>query len=65
MYFDNLTLAGILMVVPYALLPLLFGSELLRFSEDQESSDGARPEPAAAVRSASRTAGCAPTQPCQ
>ena len=35
MYFDNLTIAGILMVAPYALLPLLFGREMLRIADDQ------------------------------
>lgn len=42
MYFDNLTIAGILMVAPYALLPLLFGRELVRVADDQPES----PQPA-------------------
>lgn len=34
MVFDTLTIIGLLMVVPYTLLPLLFGRELTRVVED-------------------------------
>jgi hypothetical protein len=39
MYVDNLTIAGILVVSFYALLPLLFGREFLRV-EDEEADAG-------------------------
>ncbi|WP_295883925.1 hypothetical protein [uncultured Thiohalocapsa sp.] len=34
MYFDNLTIAGMLVAGAYALLPVLFGRELWRVRED-------------------------------
>jgi hypothetical protein len=37
MYFDNLTMAGIVAVSLYAFLPLLFGRETLRVAEAAES----------------------------
>jgi hypothetical protein len=37
MYIDNLTIAGILVVIPFALLPLLFGREILRVEEDDDA----------------------------
>jgi predicted histidine transporter YuiF (NhaC family) len=38
MFFDNLSMAGLLVVMPYALLPLLFGREFLRVMEDGADS---------------------------
>jgi hypothetical protein len=49
MYFDNLTLAGIAVVAVYALLPFVFGREMLRVEEDGDGPkavagpDGQRP----------------------
>jgi hypothetical protein len=37
MFFDNLTIAGLVAVSFYALLPLLFGKEILRVEEDAET----------------------------
>lgn len=38
MYFDNLTIAGIVAVSLYALLPVLFGKEILRVEDDTAES---------------------------
>jgi hypothetical protein len=35
MYIDNLTIAGVLIVSAYALLPLLFGREFFRVEDDE------------------------------
>ena len=54
MYFDNLTIAGILVVSLYGLLPLLFGGEILRVNEhDAKTRSSRRTRPA---RSASDAA---------
>ena len=59
MYFDNLTIAGILVVALYGLLPLLFGREIIRVEED---SGEARPTPRLGEGSA--VAGCS-AKPCR
>ena len=60
MYFDNLTIAGILMLAPYALLPVLFGRELIRVDErEEETSSGAAPIP-----SGEPSRGCGGAEPC-
>lgn len=63
MYFDNLTLAGILMTVPYALLPLLFGQEILRVREYRSSGESS----VADERNGEdqQTEGCGHPEPCQ
>jgi hypothetical protein len=38
MFFDNLSMAGLCVVIPYSLLPLLFGHEFLRVTEDGADS---------------------------
>jgi hypothetical protein len=41
MYFDNLTIAGIVAASLVAFVPLVFGREILRVEDDQ-SADGSR-----------------------
>jgi hypothetical protein len=38
MYFDNLTIAGLVTAGLYLLLPLLFGRELVRVEEESDPS---------------------------
>jgi hypothetical protein len=47
MFIDNLSMAGLLVVMPYALLPLLFGREFLRVTEDgvDSAAQALRPHP--------------------
>ena len=45
MVFDTLTIVGLLMVVPYAFLPLLFGRELIRVVEDSADDTSFRAAP--------------------
>ena len=63
MYFDNLTLAGILMTVPYALLPLLFGQEILRVREDRSSGESSVVDEWNGRDL--QTGGCGHPEPCQ
>jgi hypothetical protein len=68
MYFDNLTIAGILVASAYGLLPLLFGRELWRVAEDGADAErlpGAIPAAAPATAHASRQSNEIPqTAPC-
>ncbi len=43
MYFDNLTIAGLIALVPYALLPLLFGRETVRVQRDRGGRGDSQP----------------------
>jgi len=65
MFFDMLTIIGLLAIVPYAFLPLLFGRELIRVEEDQVD-DGHR---YSALSSAGRSRDAMPEEfqpePCQ
>lgn len=58
MYFDNLTIAGILVVALYGLLPLLFGREIIRVEADSET------QPAPRRGEDSAISGCS-TEPCR
>jgi hypothetical protein len=64
MYFDNLTIAGVLVASAYGLLPLLFGREFWRVAED--CADIAQP-PASApatVQTSRRSNEIPHTAPC-
>jgi hypothetical protein len=60
MYFDNLTIAGILAAALYAFLPLLFGRETLHVEED---TDDDRSHPGVAAGPTGE-AGCGQPHPC-
>ena len=50
MFFDSLTVAGLFMAVPYALLPWLFGHEVVRVADDgADQTATIRPAAAAAA----------------
>jgi hypothetical protein len=53
MYFDTLSLTGLLVAASYALLPLLFGREVLRVVDD--APDGALPLSPASASIAMKT----------
>lgn len=63
MFFDNLTVAGLLMAVPYTLLPLLFGREFLRVADegsDQRATARGAQAPQTADHAAPATVEAAP-----
>ena len=64
MYFDNLTIAGLVALVPYALLPLLFGRETVSVQETEEGSEIPDPTGLSSYARASRTGGRGHPEPC-
>lgn len=58
MFFDNLTVAGLVMALPYALLPWLFGREFVRVAEEG-CNETATTRPAEAPAAPQSTAGAA------
>ena len=64
MYFDNLTMAGLLTVALYALLPLLFGREMLRVEEEQGGSGSPDAGRFTSYRQLPAAGDCADAKPC-
>jgi hypothetical protein len=64
MYFDNLTIAGLLALVPYALLPLLFGRETIRVQEIEGGVDIPSPTGPSSYARTSRAGGRGHPEPC-
>jgi hypothetical protein len=65
MYFDTLTIAGILMVAPYALLPFLFGRELLRVADDQSECLKLETHSAKTISRQANADECCDLEPCR
>jgi hypothetical protein len=64
MYFDNLTIAGLLALVPYVLLPLLFGRETVRVQETEEGVEIPNPTSLSSYARGSRSGGRRHPEPC-
>jgi hypothetical protein len=64
MYFDNLTIAGLIALVPYALLPLLFGRETVRVQETEGGLEIPDPTGPSSYARASRADGRGHPEPC-
>lgn len=62
MYFDNLTIAGILITAPYTLLPLLFRREILRVREDL--SNAGNPSVESSDQRTQQVTTCGHPEPC-
>jgi hypothetical protein len=64
MYIDNLTIAGILVVASYGLVPLLFRRELLRVTEDLPESGRPRTEAPGGYGPETQVVDCGRPEPC-
>lgn len=64
MYFDNLTIAGVLVAAAYALLPLLFGREFWRVADDDAEAAPLPTATPAAAAHARRAKELARVTPC-